>query len=105
MDTGLIGRLEPAAPPLTDEQVARACGRSRCDRRRAAGDDPFERRDGWRLGGVRAPSYWRLSVDGGEPLRSTEARAVRIDADSCARRPRFKSRAAVWSGTRAGRGR
>ena len=33
-----------------------------------AGDDPFERRDGWRLGGEVAPTYWRLSVDGGEPL-------------------------------------
>jgi acetyl-CoA/propionyl-CoA carboxylase biotin carboxyl carrier protein len=33
-----------------------------------AGDDPFARRDGWRLGGVRAPSYWTLVVGGGEPL-------------------------------------
>ena len=32
------------------------------------GDDPWERRDGWRLGGERAPSYWKLSVDGGEPF-------------------------------------
>jgi hypothetical protein len=33
-----------------------------------AGEDPWERRDGWRLGGERAPSYWKLSVDGGEPF-------------------------------------
>ena len=33
-----------------------------------ASDDPFDRRDGWRLGGARAASYWRLAVDGGEPL-------------------------------------
>ena len=68
MDTGLIGRLDPA------DAAARATRRSRAPRRRsrsadaARGDDPFERRDGWRLGGVRAPSYWKLAVDGGEPL-------------------------------------
>ncbi len=47
-----------------------------------AGDDPFERRDGWRLGGDVAPTYWRLSVDGGEPLpvRLEGSEVVRIDA-------------------------
>ena len=69
LDTGLIGRMDPPAPPLTDEQVARAAAALAMARETAsAGDDPFERRDGWRLGGVRAPSYWKLAVDGGEPL-------------------------------------
>src|SRR5688500_7496707 len=53
MDTGLIGRLEPARPPLSDEQVARAAAALAMP---AAGEDPWERRDGWRLGGERAPS-------------------------------------------------
>ena len=69
MDTGLIGRLEPAEPPLSDEQVARAAAAiALAIAAERAGDDPFERRDGWRLGGERAPSYWKLAVDGGEPL-------------------------------------
>src|SRR3954453_15286806 len=69
MDTGLIGRLERAQPPLTDEEVARAAAAlALAVAAERAGDDPFERRDGWRLGGAVAPTYWRLSVDGGEPL-------------------------------------
>jgi acetyl-CoA/propionyl-CoA carboxylase biotin carboxyl carrier protein len=67
MDTGLIGRLEPAAPPLSDEQVAQAVA-GLALARRTGGDDPWERRDGWRLGGERAPSYWKLAVNGGDPL-------------------------------------
>jgi len=66
MDTGLIGRMDPVAPPLTDEQVARAYATHAIGE--PADDDPFSRRDGWRLGGVRAPSYWKLSVDGSEPF-------------------------------------
>ncbi len=69
MDTGLIGRLPPPAPPLSDEEVARTAASLAMARNVArAGDDPFERRDGWRLGGERAPSYWKLAVNGGEPL-------------------------------------
>ena len=68
MDTGLIGRMDPV-----DAAADRRAGRARLRRpTRSASrrdDDPFSRRDGWRLGGVRAPSYWKLSVDGGEPLR------------------------------------
>jgi len=67
MDTGLIGRLEPATPPLDDEQVARTAAAIAL-RIAPGSDDPFARRDGWRLGGERAPSYWTLAVDGGEPL-------------------------------------
>jgi acetyl-CoA/propionyl-CoA carboxylase biotin carboxyl carrier protein len=37
-------------------------------RAEAAGDEPFARADGWRLGGRRASSWWRLAVAGGEPI-------------------------------------
>jgi acetyl-CoA/propionyl-CoA carboxylase biotin carboxyl carrier protein len=66
MDTGLIGRLPPPAPPLSDEEVARAYAAHALGEPKD--DDPFSRRDGWRLGGERAPSYWKLAVNGGEPL-------------------------------------
>ena len=53
MDTGLIGRLTPPEPPLDDEEVARtAAAIALTIAAERAGDDPFERRDGWRLGGV-----------------------------------------------------
>src|SRR3954471_23379774 len=69
MDTGLIGRLERPRPPLSDEDVARAAAAvALASAAERAGDDPFERRDGWRLAGERASSYWKLSVNGGEPL-------------------------------------
>src|SRR3954447_20803397 len=60
LDTGLIGRMDPVTPPLSDEEVARAYAAHALGA--PATDDPFSRRDGWRLGGVRAPSYWKLSV-------------------------------------------
>jgi acetyl-CoA/propionyl-CoA carboxylase biotin carboxyl carrier protein len=69
MDTGLIGRLDPVTPPLTDEEVARAAASLSLGEPES--DDPFARRDGWRLSGVRAPSYWKLSVNGGEPIDVT----------------------------------
>jgi len=83
MDTGLIGRLTPPEPPLDDEEVARtAAAIALTIAAERAGDDPFERRDGWRLGGSRAPSYWRLSVEGGEPLPVVlHERAERISSD------------------------
>jgi 3-methylcrotonyl-CoA carboxylase alpha subunit len=66
MDTGLIGRMDRVTPPLTDEEVARAA--ASLAHGEPESDDPFARRDGWRLGGVRAPSYWKLAVNGGEPI-------------------------------------
>jgi acetyl-CoA/propionyl-CoA carboxylase biotin carboxyl carrier protein len=66
MDTGLIGRMDQVAPPLSDEEVAYAAASLSLGE--PASDDPFDRRDGWRLGGVRAPSYWKLAVNGGEPI-------------------------------------
>jgi acetyl-CoA/propionyl-CoA carboxylase, biotin carboxylase, biotin carboxyl carrier protein len=67
MDTGLIGRLETPEPPLSDDEVAHhAAAIALALAAERAGDDPFERRDGWRLGGGRANSHWMLSIDGGE---------------------------------------
>jgi acetyl-CoA/propionyl-CoA carboxylase biotin carboxyl carrier protein len=83
LDTGLIGRLEAAAPPLSDEDVGRAAAAiALAVAAERAGDDPFERRDGWRLGGARAPSFWRLSIDGGEPLDvALRETATRVSPD------------------------
>jgi acetyl-CoA/propionyl-CoA carboxylase biotin carboxyl carrier protein len=66
LDTGLIGRMDPARPPLSDDEVARAA--AAIVHGEPASDDPFDRRDGWRLGGDRAPSYFKLAVNGGEPI-------------------------------------
>jgi acetyl-CoA/propionyl-CoA carboxylase biotin carboxyl carrier protein len=65
LDTGLIGRLDPPQPPLTDEEAAAAWAAGQL---RRADDDPWSRVDGWRLGGVRADAHWTLSVNGGEPF-------------------------------------
>lgn len=70
LDTGLIERLPPLTPPFDDEQVARAtaalllAGAGDADH----SDDPFHRVDGWRLGGIRADSWWRLAVGTAEPI-------------------------------------
>lgn len=65
LDTGLIGRLDPPEPPLSDEEAAEEWASAQLERH---GDDPWQRVDGWRLGGVRAPAYFTLSVNGGEPI-------------------------------------
>ncbi|HWK27617.1 MAG TPA: biotin carboxylase N-terminal domain-containing protein [Solirubrobacter sp.] len=83
LDTGLLGRLDVPAPALSDEEVARAAAAiALFVAGERAGDDPFARRDGWRLGGVAAPSYWTLSVAGGEPLDVVLAptEVARVDA-------------------------
>jgi len=69
LDTGLIDRL-PAPDPLLDEpEVARAAAlMTLAARDQGRTDDPFARLDGWRLGGRRAGSWWRLAVAGGEPI-------------------------------------
>ncbi|MEO6857123.1 MAG: biotin carboxylase N-terminal domain-containing protein [Solirubrobacteraceae bacterium] len=80
IDTGLIERMEiPEGPP--GAEVARAAAliflRLKAE---AAGDEPFARVDGWRLGGRRASSWWRLAVAGGEAieveLHGDETRAI-----------------------------
>src|SRR6185312_16447172 len=58
IDTGLIDRRGVPPEPIGDEGVAIAAAmliladRAAC----ARGRDPFQRVDGWRLGGIRAPS-------------------------------------------------
>jgi acetyl-CoA/propionyl-CoA carboxylase, biotin carboxylase, biotin carboxyl carrier protein len=69
LDTGLIERRGVPAEPMGDEGVAIAAAMlTLADRTARAGDDPFARLDGWRLGGIRAASQWRMSVSGGEPV-------------------------------------
>ena len=69
LDTGLIERRGSPALPIDDAGVAHAAAMLLvADQRRRAGDDPFARTDGWRLGGRRAGSHWRMSVGGGEPV-------------------------------------
>jgi acetyl-CoA/propionyl-CoA carboxylase biotin carboxyl carrier protein len=76
LDTGLIERRGVPAEPMGDEGVAIAAAMLiLADRAAGAASatdgDPFARVDGWRLGGVRAASHWRLSVGGGEPVDVT----------------------------------
>ena len=60
MDTGLIDRLDrPAAARPTRRSPPPARYRLAVPAERA-GDDPFARSDGWRLGGARAASFWQL---------------------------------------------
>ena len=69
LDTGLIARRGVPAGPMSDDGIAIAAAMlTLADRRRLGGDEPFARVDGWRLGGVRAPSYWRMAVGTGEPV-------------------------------------
>ena len=72
LDTGLIDRRVAPASAIGDEGVAIAAAMLILAERASAQDrgarDPFQRVDGWRLGGIRAPSYWRMSVGGGAPL-------------------------------------
>jgi acetyl-CoA/propionyl-CoA carboxylase, biotin carboxylase, biotin carboxyl carrier protein len=71
IDTGLIERLAPgsAGPEIADAEVARAAARiSLAVAAEQAGDEPFARVDGWRLGRRRAESWWRLSVGDRDPV-------------------------------------
>jgi acetyl-CoA/propionyl-CoA carboxylase biotin carboxyl carrier protein len=61
IDTALVERTELPDPPFTHDEVAAAAARIEVD-------DLSGRTDGWRLGGVRASSWWLLAVDGGEPI-------------------------------------
>jgi len=73
LDTGLIGRRGVPPGPMGDEGVAVAAAMLvLADQARLAevggARDPFDRVDGWRLGGRRAASHWRLVVGGGDPV-------------------------------------
>ena len=98
MDTGLIGRLDPADAAAEPTRRSRAPAASAAARRSARATTRSTRVDGWRLGGVRAPSYWKLAVNGGEPLDIVLTPNVKVSA-------RLYLRAAGWLGVRrAGRG-
>ncbi len=80
LDTGLIDRRGFPPGPIGDEGIAISAAMLILADRAASPDgaggdhggrDPFDRVDGWRLGGVRAASHWRLSVSGGEPVDVT----------------------------------
>jgi acetyl-CoA/propionyl-CoA carboxylase biotin carboxyl carrier protein len=74
LDTGLIDRRGVPDGPMDDEGVAIAAAMLMlADQAAIAGDDPFDRVDGWRHGGARAASHWRVSVGGREPVEVTVA--------------------------------
>ncbi len=69
LDTGLVQRRGVPAGPMTDAGVGVAAAMLMlADQARTAGDDPFDRVDGWRLGGRRAASHWRVAVGGGDTV-------------------------------------
>jgi 3-methylcrotonyl-CoA carboxylase alpha subunit len=72
LDTGLIARLQPLPGGPPSERVALAAAViTLALLRERSGDDPFARVDGWRVGGRRAGSWWRLSVGGAEAQEIT----------------------------------
>jgi acetyl-CoA/propionyl-CoA carboxylase, biotin carboxylase, biotin carboxyl carrier protein len=81
LDTGLIERLPALTPPFDDEQVARATAALLLAESAPAdlSDDPFHRVDGWRLGGGRADSWWRLAVGAAEPIEIRLAAGATAD--------------------------
>jgi acetyl-CoA/propionyl-CoA carboxylase biotin carboxyl carrier protein len=65
-----VERLAPGEPPFSDDQVAHAAALITLARRhQRRSDDPFDRADGWRLGGRRSGSWWRLTVGPGSPVQ------------------------------------
>jgi acetyl-CoA/propionyl-CoA carboxylase, biotin carboxylase, biotin carboxyl carrier protein len=69
LDTGLIERRGVPGGPISDDGVGVAAAMLMlAELRCSGGDEPFARVDGWRLGGIRAPSYWRMAVGTGEPV-------------------------------------
>jgi acetyl-CoA/propionyl-CoA carboxylase biotin carboxyl carrier protein len=69
LDTGLIERRGAPPAPMQDAGVSVAAAMlTLADRRHSGGDEPFARVDGWRLGGIPAPSHWRMAVGTGEPV-------------------------------------
>jgi acetyl-CoA/propionyl-CoA carboxylase biotin carboxyl carrier protein len=77
LDTGLIERSGPFAAAPPEAAYAVAALHALATERRGAG--PWERTDGWRLGGVRAPRRFRFeSPDGGD----AQTVAVVVGAES-----------------------
>jgi acetyl-CoA/propionyl-CoA carboxylase, biotin carboxylase, biotin carboxyl carrier protein len=89
VDTGLIERRGVPPAPIPDDGVGVAAAMlTLADLRRRGGDEPFARVDGWRLGGVRAPSYWRMAVGTGDPV-DVEVRPEYVAATTWLRDGRF----------------
>jgi acetyl-CoA/propionyl-CoA carboxylase biotin carboxyl carrier protein len=89
VDTGLIERRGVPPTPIPDDGVGVAAAMlTLADLRRRGGDEPFARVDGWRLGGVRAPSYWRMAVGTGDPV-DVEVRPEYVAATTWLRDGRF----------------
>jgi len=70
LDTQLVTRRGAPDGPIDDRGVAIAAAMLMLAEEASAhaGGDPFARVDGWRLGGDRAGSHWRLAVNGGAAL-------------------------------------
>jgi acetyl-CoA/propionyl-CoA carboxylase biotin carboxyl carrier protein len=69
-DTGLIGRIAGIEHAVDETEVAGVAALVQTAvNAEQAGDDPFDRVDGWRVSGVAGWSHWRLAVDGGAPLQ------------------------------------
>ena len=103
MDTGLIGRLEPAAPPLADERGGARGGRDRARRgRRARRRRPVRAPRRLAPRRRRAPSYWKLAVDGGEPLDVVLDEAERSRREFRSRAPLHLRRDGVSCGSPRG---
>ena len=82
LDTGLIERRGVGPAPMTDADIGLTAAILTLADRRPRGDgdgDPFDRTDGWRLGGIRAASHWRLAVGAGPPVQ-VEARPEHVAA-------------------------
>ncbi len=76
MDTGLIDTLTPGRPLMSP--VAYAAGLIHRIVPGRIGADPWQRTDGWRLAGVRAPTHFRLDAGGDQTV---EVAVVEADAD------------------------
>ena len=94
-DNSLTGRLDPAAPPLEDEQVARAASTASRWAEPPARTSWRAATSGASAACARRPTG-RSSVDGGEPLD--------VVLDAARRPPRFSARVSGWLATTAGRG-
>jgi acetyl-CoA/propionyl-CoA carboxylase biotin carboxyl carrier protein len=89
LDTGLIERRGVPPAPMSDADVSVAAAMlALADLRRSSRDEPFASVDGWRLGGIRAPSYWRMAVGTGEPV-DVEVRPEYVAATRWLRDGRF----------------
>ena len=89
LDTGMLDRLQLPAAGIDEREVVRAAALiSLALAAETAGDDPFDRVDGWRLGALQAPSWWSLAVEGGDPVevavRHGEAEVERSGPDAFA---------------------